>query len=222
MHAPPNGWGCSCRIFGARNEAGIRRVGGVPGKDLPPGWDAVDPRTGAQVGIDNGWGYAPGASVAEDVLALRGKLDQLPEKPSVDLIQSWLASDGFAKWLAAPSGNWPLVRIPAADAEKLGAQKAVADLSDQTAIKQLREHPDMTLADYAQAQQVVSKATRTIQDTPTSMVYVFEAEGENGYVLVVKATRTGLGLFVTSFRKLSRVEAEADREVRRLLRRSVE
>jgi uncharacterized protein with gpF-like domain len=66
-HYPPNGWGCSCRAFGARTEAGIKRVGGTPGKALPDGWDAIDPRTGAPAGIDKGWAYAPGATVAEDV-----------------------------------------------------------------------------------------------------------------------------------------------------------
>ena len=66
-HAPPNGWGCTCRVVGADTEAGIRRVGGDPGKVLPPGWDAIDPRTGAPSGIDKGWAYPVGRSVALDV-----------------------------------------------------------------------------------------------------------------------------------------------------------
>ena len=78
MHAPPNGWGCSCRIFGARTDAGIRRVGGVPGKQLADGWDMIDPRTGTQVGIDKGWGYAPGATTAEDVNTMAAKIVHWP------------------------------------------------------------------------------------------------------------------------------------------------
>jgi hypothetical protein len=66
-HYPPNGWGCSCRAFGARSEAGIKRVGGDPSKTLPEDWDMIDPRTGAPDGIDKGWAYPPGATVAEDV-----------------------------------------------------------------------------------------------------------------------------------------------------------
>ena len=30
----------------------------------PEGWDAIDPKTGAPVGIDKGWGYAPGANTS--------------------------------------------------------------------------------------------------------------------------------------------------------------
>ena len=73
-HYPPNGWGCGCKVRGARTRAGIRRVGGDPDKTLPGDWDAIDPRTGAPAGIGKGWDYAPGASVSEEVRALTPKL----------------------------------------------------------------------------------------------------------------------------------------------------
>ncbi len=69
-HFPPNGWGCNCRVAGADDLKGALRVGGQPGKSLPEGWDARDPRTGAPTGIDKGWGYAPGRSAVDDILAL--------------------------------------------------------------------------------------------------------------------------------------------------------
>lgn len=72
-HAPPNGWGCSCRIRGADSEAGIRRAGGDPGKQLPDGWQSIDAKTGTQVGIDKGWDYKVGATVADDIRALTSK-----------------------------------------------------------------------------------------------------------------------------------------------------
>lgn len=73
-HAPPNGWGCSCYIVGARSKTGAKRVGGDPDKQLPDDWNAIDPRTGAPVGIDRGWDYAPGASAASNVAALAEKI----------------------------------------------------------------------------------------------------------------------------------------------------
>ncbi len=77
-HYPPNGWGCGCKVRGARTERGARRVGGDPGKTLPEGWDSADPRTGAPPGVGRGWDYAPGASVADIVQTAGTKLASWP------------------------------------------------------------------------------------------------------------------------------------------------
>lgn len=224
-HAPPNGWGCSCYIVGARSEAGARRLGGDPDKALPDGWQAPDPKTGAPAGIDKGWDYAPGATAVDAIRDLRQKLDQLPPQPSTDLIQDWLGSNLFAAWFAAPRGSWPLVRLSEADAARIGATKTVADLSAATAGKQARQHPEITASEYVQAQRVVERATASFVDTDPgtqrrSLIYVLDESGgaAGGYVLVVKATLSGRGLFVTSFRRLSRSAALKDAEVGRLLR----
>lgn len=81
-HAPPNGWGCSCYVVGARSPDGARRRGGDPDLDLPQGWNARDPRTGAPPGIDRGWAHAPGRSVADTVAALAEKPVQWPYEVS--------------------------------------------------------------------------------------------------------------------------------------------
>ncbi|MFD1914124.1 phage minor head protein [Halodurantibacterium flavum] len=223
--APPNGWGCSCYVLGARSARMARRLGGDPEKALPEGWDRIDARTGAPRGIDRGWDYAPGLSAVDAIRDLRPKLDHLPDRPSIDLIQDWLERPAFADWLRDPDGNWPLVRIPEADVKALGLAPSVrvADMSSETVRKQLREHPELTPRDYAQAQQVVSDPSHRVQDGPRSMVYIKEiADAETGgYVLVVKATGTGRGLFLTSFRRLSRDAAERDRTIRRHLRKGV-
>jgi hypothetical protein len=77
-HAPPNGWGCSCYVSGARNMEMAVILGGNPAKTLPDGWDAIDPRTGAPEGIDKGWAYAPGASVASAVSEVAKKMGNWP------------------------------------------------------------------------------------------------------------------------------------------------
>lgn len=61
-HFAPNGWGCGCRITAVTKREGERsaKVGlGEP----PDGWDTTDPKTGAPLGIDKGFDYAPGANV---------------------------------------------------------------------------------------------------------------------------------------------------------------
>lgn len=88
-HTPPNGWGCSCYVNGARTEAGIRRMGGDPAKTLPDGWQALDPKTGAPVGIDRGWAYSPGASVRRTLIAISEKVAALPAPIGADMIAAW-------------------------------------------------------------------------------------------------------------------------------------
>lgn len=73
-HSPPNGWGCRCRV----TAVAAPRKGDAT--KPPAGWDALDEKTGAPVGIDKGWGYAPGASVRDELRALVGaKVAKLPE-----------------------------------------------------------------------------------------------------------------------------------------------
>ena len=220
-HFPPNGWGCTCRVFGAHSIAGAVRKGGKAELKLPENWNALDPRTGAPPGVGKGWAYAPGASVAETVSALRQKLELLPERPSIDLIQSWLATDAFASWLAAPSGSWPLARVSPEAAALIGSERRVAVLSAESAIKQVRNHPDLRASDYAQAQKVVDNATRQVQQDARRLIFIQEVPGENGYVMVVKAVAERDELFIVSFRKLSKDEAKRDRDIRGLLSKGV-
>lgn len=54
-HFAPNGWGCHCRIVPVSRRDAI--------KQPPHGWNKLDPKTGALIGIDKGFDYAPGANV---------------------------------------------------------------------------------------------------------------------------------------------------------------
>lgn len=73
-HSPPNGWGCRCRV----TAVAAPRKGDAT--KPPAGWDEINKTTGAPVGIDKGWGYAPGASVRDELRDLvKGKVAKLPE-----------------------------------------------------------------------------------------------------------------------------------------------
>lgn len=218
-HCPPNGWGCTCYITGARSKESARRVGGKPEKTLPEGWQTPDPKTGAPVGIDRGWAYAPGASVLQTVAALAPRLESLPAGPSIDLMQEWVNSSAFSEWLSAPSGSWPIVRIDDETAAAIGSTRKIGVLSAESAVKQSLHHPDLSPADYALAQAVVDHATQRFQQDARRMIFIREIDGDQGHVLVVKATIADGQLFVVSFRRMSKDSAKRDRDLRNLLRR---
>jgi hypothetical protein len=61
-HFPPNGWGCHCRAMAvSAREYAKAQAAGLG--EAPAGWDDIDERTGAPVGISKGFDYAPGANV---------------------------------------------------------------------------------------------------------------------------------------------------------------
>lgn len=81
-HAPPNGWGCRCRIVAVPKP----RAGDAT--EPPGGWDVRDAK-GLLPGIDRGWDYAPGANAATP-------LRELVERKLVNLD----AGIGAAMWEA--------------------------------------------------------------------------------------------------------------------------
>jgi uncharacterized protein with gpF-like domain len=97
-HYPPNGWGCKCRVVGIRSDATARALGGDPDKQLPSGWDNIDGKTGEPVGIDKGWGYMPGGTVADMARSLAQKKETWP----AEIWDSYIDSipDDIAKVLA--------------------------------------------------------------------------------------------------------------------------
>jgi hypothetical protein len=105
-HAPPNGWGCRCRIRGAYSLEGAVRKGGRPGLEPPPGYNTPDPRTGAPPGIDKGWDYAVGASVAGEVAAaarlIERKAGVLPPPLGSAFVESApdVVEAGWTSWLS--------------------------------------------------------------------------------------------------------------------------
>ena len=239
-HYPPSGWGCRCRAVGADGPESAKLLGGKPGYTEPPaGWDAIDPKTGEPPGIDKGWGYMPGGSVICAGLHAAGngrrcidmalvstigeKAAKLPQQVGGGLIAD-LVRRAFGVWFAAPTGKFPLARLPDADATTLGAREGVrvANMSAETALKQRREHPELTAAEYAQAQRVIDAAdVKVLEGQPTGtrdLIYAIK-DDVGGYVLIVKATRRGDELWVKSFFRLSSKDALRDREIRRLLRK---
>lgn len=109
-HFAPNGWGCQCRITSVtrrEGEASARAGLGEP----PADWQTLNPKTGAPLGIDKGFDYAPGASV---------------KRPLQELIDAKLIK------LDAPLGAevWRAVK-PVLLQERTAAWQAVFDATRQ-------------------------------------------------------------------------------------------
>ncbi len=80
-HFPPNGWGCKCRVVA------VAAPGDGDGTEPPEGWAQTDPATGARVGIDEGWGYAPGARADNELRSfVQDKLIDYP--PAIERMLS--------------------------------------------------------------------------------------------------------------------------------------
>ena len=76
------------RRVGTTGPKSAARLGGKPGYTEPPaGWDAIDPKTGEQVGIDKGWGYMPGATAKETARAIERKAASLPVSVAAALME---------------------------------------------------------------------------------------------------------------------------------------
>lgn len=223
-HYPPNGWGCKCRVRQV-SQAEYSRLSGTGNYNLQaPSVEArewINNRTGEVLqvskGIDPGWDYNAGAASRQArVLDMFGDKTQAADATiSRQALTDIARSPGFAAWYEQPVGNFPLARISDADAKLLGAKRTLVNMSADTAAKQVVAHKDIKPADYSYVQSVVDDGVR-IQEDGLNLIYILEAVG---FVAVVKATRTGKALFLTSFRRLPSTDAKRDVEIRRLLKK---
>ncbi len=222
-HSPPNGWGCRCRV----TAVAAPRKGDATAP--PAGWDAIDGKTGAPAGIDKGWGYAPGASVRDELRALvEQKVAKLPPeiagalKAEVAPVVGGVATpDNTAMTMAIPDtfdapdfpefsrgkikGHRPIAIIPDDLKESLPAEVDVLLLSQYSAGKQYREHPDILPADYKRLQSMLDSGE--VRRDRALHLGLVQDQG-SWYYAVIKATATGKAVYLQSFRRTNPVDVE--------------
>ena len=213
-HYPPGGFGCKCYVE-TLAERDLKKQGLAVTDKEQILFNGKDPKTGLPLGIDKGWDYQPGASVEKDLAIFSKKMALQDRQVAVAAVAELVSSPVFNRWLENPQGLFPLAIISDGDAAAIGAKTTLAHLSKETVVKQKAHHPELTPGEYTHAQQCVDRGER-IQDGPLNLIYLLE---EAGYVTVVKATKTGESLFVSSFRRLSNDAAKRDSEIRRLRRK---
>lgn len=244
-HMPINGWGCKCHVRQvSRAEYDRLKRNGVrapspkqvinPETGLPTGHRAqstvpvrtqapalktrewVNRRTGevhqVPFGTDPGWDYNPGQTGR-----LNKALEFAGDKIAVAsgearAVTKGLVSETLETWAKSPKTDFPIAVMSETDAAQIGGKTQLVRLSPDTLGKQRREHPELNLTEYTFVQDAVDRG-ETIQDGQRSLVYLLE---EAEYVTVVKATKSGKALFMTSFRRLSSDVGKRDREIIRL------
>ena len=219
-HMTPNGWGCKCGVRQvSRSEYQSLLASGKIKTEAPNDGtkEWINKRTGEVEiiprGIDPGWNYNPGLNSAEKLKTYGDKLNVADPDIAKASIQSSVSSKQFEDWYSKPEGNYPLAVLNKTAMDKIGAKVQTAVLSPETVKKQHRVHKELAAQEYAMVQQVLD-AGEQIQDGQQNLVYFLEQP--KGYVAIVKTTRTGQGLFVTSFRRLSQDQAKRDKEIQRL------
>jgi hypothetical protein len=109
--------------------------------------------------------------------------------------------------------------LPGEDARLIGTDSTVVLLSEDTARKQKLHHSKMNAADYVLVQDAIDRGER-IRQGPRKLAYVLD-DAEGG-VAVVKATKTGVEVYLVSSWKFGGDAKERARELARLRRKAFE
>lgn len=217
QHYPPNGFRCRCGVqsLSARQ---VKKMGLEVQHNMPGDMQYTDPVTNmeyhvARPGADDGFRNNAGKDWLAGLLDTCAQgLEDSPQALASAFIKNMVAG-GFEAWTQNPQSAFPLAVLLKVDAARMGSASRVARLSPESYAKQLKHHPELTLADYALAQDVVEHGEQYPQDERKTAFVLNQA---GGMVVIVKATRIGDELYVTSLYRLSEHEAKRDKALRNL------
>ncbi|MDR2551443.1 MAG: hypothetical protein LBD10_14730 [Desulfobulbus sp.] len=144
-HYTPNGWGCTCFIE-PRSQRDLARAGKDGPDQAPP--IEIDPKTGAPMGIDQGWDYNVGEAAFGRQLSTKA-------------MNEWRAQGGKA-WQRLTPGDFRAAGRP----DRIPADQAKAALGPKLA----------TTAEAAQALTGIMSAAERIYTLPTGGKILVNAE----------------------------------------------
>ncbi len=231
-HFAPNGWLCHCYISAVDGVAYARAQSA--GKGAPPaGWDEINPKTGAPVGIDKGFDYAPGRTWHPD-------LDKYPEPVARQFVADNLNDGVFERWQAfvilrvadergkpeyagmagdtlskalreTLSGNekYAVAVLDRRAKELLGTQSQTVWLSDDTLIKQAvhRGGQELPESNYLRLQEAIDTAEYV--ENKDGMRLIYYHVGGDMLVAVIKSALDKTDNWLISLRRGSDSELRA-------------
>lgn len=218
-HYPVKAWRCKCYVIQMNSRMLARQGLSVGSAPKVESYTYINKRTGEvqkiPAGVDPAFHYAPGGRQGALNSYLASTLDSADRPLAAAAVSDLVKSAAFKSFYEKPEGAFPVAVLAAADAKALGAGTNTVRLSDATMQKQIEVHPEITWDEYGGVQEAIDKG-ELIQDSDNTAIYLWE---DGGYVTVVKATKSGKALYMTSFRRLSRDEVKRDEEVKRLLKK---
>ena len=162
-HYPTNGWNCRCSVV-TRTKASLIANGLKPAQ--PPKRITElkkDPVTGKMKeftkGIDSAFDYNVGFSYDKSLRVFEGrKWDNANPIDVKNMLQSTLISKSFGRLINKGTRNAEYMSVGYAGKElqdKMSVKTGVIRMSGQTAKKQSRNHPDLSVEDYAIVQDII-------------------------------------------------------------------
>ncbi|MFC2974353.1 phage minor head protein [Azotobacter bryophylli] len=220
-HLPVKEWGCKCRVI-PMTRGQLQRQGLEVGKSPKvPTAPYVNARTGeiqqVPLGVHPAFNYPPGTRRASLNRHLVEKLEAVPPALARAAIANLVQGPAFGDWYRKPAGAFPLAYLAKEVAERLGARTQLVALSEDSLAKQRKHHPEIVQDEYAMVQATIDRGMEVPGNQANTTVYVLDEE--DGYVTVLKVTREGKEIYLTSLRRLSRDQVKREEEIQRLLKK---
>jgi len=113
------------------------------------------------------------------------------------------------------AGEIPIAVLPQEYMESIGAKTDIVRLSAET-LRAHRHHPEITTDDYLRSQTIIEQAQVVIQDGVNTMVFI--TMDDKYYHAVIKATKTGKALFMTSLRPTDKKDIERAKKTGKVIK----